>query len=223
MRNSGLALLIPALFCGFLSLPVRAQAEPEIAFVLKVTGEARVKSGAADWVPLKQGARLHDQDRIRTGAETLVAIVFLDDKTMMKIHASSEVKIVTTPGEKGLHKRIIMEMGQMWSKVVPGRGGYQVETPSGVAAVKGTEFYTLMDASGETIIIGLEGLVEFFNEMGSVLVKPGETGRALKGRSPQVEPTSDFDDWAAVDRIQELDLEYRNDAGDVKHLKIKYK
>ncbi|HOT97258.1 MAG TPA: FecR family protein [bacterium] len=223
MRNTGISRFIPALFYGFLSLPLHADAEPEIAFVLKVTGEARVKSGTADWAPLQKGARLHDQDRIRTGAEALVAIVFLDDKTMMKIHAASEVKIVTSKTEKGLHKRIIMEMGQMWSKVIPGRGGYQVETPSGVAAVKGTEFYTLIDEQGETVIIGLEGLVEFFNEMGSVLVKKGETGRALKGSSPRVEPTTTFDDWAAGDRIQELDLEYRNEAGTIKHLKIRYK
>ncbi|HNW58767.1 MAG TPA: FecR family protein [bacterium] len=222
MRITGKWFSLLVLFCGLILIRPGQCATAEVAFVLKVTGEAKVKSGDAEWQNLKKGARLHDQDRIRTGADALVAIVFLDDKTMMKIHAVSEVQIVTDKTDKGLHKRIIMEMGQMWSKVIPGRGGFQLETPSGVAAVKGTEFYGLIDEQGETVIIGIEGIVEFFNDLGSVLVKKGETGRALKGSTPRVGPTTELDDWAAEDKIQELDLEYRNDAGQIKHLKIKY-
>ncbi|HPG83599.1 MAG TPA: FecR family protein [bacterium] len=211
-----------ALLCGLLFLqPLRSAAE-EVAFVLKVTGEAQVKSAKTDWTALKKGARLHNQDQIRTGPNTLVAIVFLDDKTMMKIRSDSEVRIETTKGEKGLHKRVLMEMGQMWSKVVPGRGGFQLETPSSVAAVKGTEFYGLIDENGETVIIGIEGIIQLYNQLGSVLVKAGETGRAAKKGEPQVGPSTEYEDWAAEDEIQELDLEYQNDAGEKKHLKIRY-
>jgi hypothetical protein len=212
-----------ALLCWLAATQPAQGASEEVAFVLKITGEARVKTGNADWTLLKKGMRLHNQDMIRTGANALVAIVFLDDKTMMKIHADSEVKIVTNKTDKGLHKRIIMEMGQMWSKVVPGRGGFQLETPSGVAAVKGTEFYGLLDENGQTVIIGIEGIVELINELGSVLVKKGETGRSAKGSVPTVGATTGFEDWASDDQVQELDLEFQNDTGVTKHLKIKYK
>jgi hypothetical protein len=198
-------------------------ATTEVAFVLKVTGEAKIKAVGADWVALKKGDRLHNQDMIKTGANALIAIVFLDDKTMMKIRSDSEVKIETSKTDKGLHKRIIMEMGQMWTKVVPGRGGFQLETPSGVAAVKGTEFYGIIDENGQTVIIGIEGIVELLNELGSVLVKKGETGRAAKKSEPRVNPTTELDDWASQDMVQELDLEFKNGAGETKHLKMKYK
>lgn len=213
--------IIAALCCFVLFQPARSE-NIEVAFVLKVTGEAQVKSSAADWSPLKKGARLHNQDQIRTGANGLVAIVFLDDKTMMKIRADSEVRIETTTTEKGLHKRVLMEMGQMWSRVVPGRGGFQLETPSSVAAVKGTEFYGMIDENGETVIIGIEGIIQLYNQLGSVLVKKGETGRAAKRSQPEVTATTEFDNWAAEDEVQELDLEYQNEAGEKKHLKIRY-
>lgn len=198
-------------------------AEPEVAFVLKVTGEASLQTTGKEWQPLRKGARLRNLDRIKTGADALVAIVFLDDKTMIKIRSDSEVQITTEKTGKGLHKRLIMEVGQMWSKVIPGRGGFQLETPSGVAAVKGTEFYTLADSEGGTVIIGIEGLVEFVNELGTILIGKGETGRARKGDRPSVAPTEEFDHWAADGQIQELDLEFKNSEGDVKHLKMKYK
>ena len=214
----GLFVLISVL----LLLQAAPCAAAEVAFVLKVTGEARVKNANTDWAPLKKGARLQNQDMIKTGANSIVAIVFLDDKTMMKIRSDSEVKIETSKTDKGLHKRIIMDIGQMWTKVMPGRGGFQLETPSGVAAVKGTEFYGLIDENGQTVIIGIEGLIEFFNELGSVLVSKGETGRATRKSEPQVGQTTEFEDWAAENKTQELDMELQNDKGEKKHLKMKY-
>ena len=178
-------------FFSLLSFQPLWSAPAEVAFVLKVSGDTKFKRGSADWAVLKKGSRLYDQDLIRTGANALVAIVFLDDKTMVKIRSDSEVKIETSKTAKGLHKRVIMEMGQIWSKVVPGRGGFQLETPSGVAAVKGTEFYGLIDENGETVIIGIEGIVEFFNELGSVLVKKGDTRRASKRSMPCVTATGE--------------------------------
>ncbi len=198
-------------------------ASQEVAFVLKVNGDARIKKESANWATVTKGMRLHNKDIIKTGTSGLVALVFLDDKTMMKIRSDSEVQIRAEKGEKGVHKRILMEVGEMWSRVIPGKGTFRLETPSGVAAVKGTEFYGIADADGNTTIIGIEGLIEFFNDLGKILVVKGTTGQVSKNGIPQLFDSADFEDWAQEDEINELDIEFENNQGSKKHLKLKYK
>lgn len=195
----------------------------EIAFVLKVSGNAKFKSEKTNWMDISKGTRLRSGDQIRTGANTLVAIIFIDDKTMLKIRSDSEIRLHGEKEQKGIAKKLAMEFGEIWTRVTPGGAGFRLETPSGVAAVKGTEFYALTDRSGHTTIIGIEGFVEFFNELGSVLIGKGQTGSAAKGDKPSLSPTQSFEDWAKQDVVDELDIEFQNSEGAKKHLKIKYK
>jgi len=196
----------------------------EIAFVLKVKGIGEIKSGNQNWKPLRRGRRLNDGDRIRTGNESLVAVIFTDDKSMMKIRSESEVSFYGKRKKKGIAKRITMNLGQMWAKINPRGAGFRLETPSGVAAVKGTEFYGIIDDMGQTTIIGIEGLVELFNELGSVLVGKGQTGRAAKNAKPNVEKTKEFEDWAKMDKSEgNIEIEFQDADGVKKRMKIRYK
>ncbi len=195
----------------------------EIAFVLKVSGNAKFKTEKTNWTDLSKGTRLRSGDQIRTGTNTLVALVFIDDKTMVKIRSDSEIRLQGEKEPKGISKKLAMNFGDLWARVTPGGAGFRLETPSGVAAVKGTEFYALTDRAGNTTIIGIEGFIEFFNELGSILIGKGQTGSATKGGQPSLSPTQSFDDWAKQDVVDELDIEFQNSEGAKKHLKIKYK
>lgn len=216
-------ILISTIILFVAACSLKAAAEPEIAFVLKVSGNAKIKSGTSNWTDLTKGSRLRSGDQIRTGANTLVAIVFLDDKTMLKIRSDSDVRLQGDKNQKGIAKKIAMDIGQIWTRVTPGGAGFRLETPSGVAAVKGTEFYGIIDSNGETFIIGIDGFIEFFNDLGSILVGKGQTGGAAKGQKPTVKTSEQVDEWAKSDVIEELDLEFKNPEGAKKHLKIKYK
>ncbi|HUF76656.1 MAG TPA: hypothetical protein VMM35_10275, partial [Longimicrobiales bacterium] len=57
------------------------------------------------------------------------------------------------------------------------------QTPSGVAAVKGTEFIVRSDAQGTTVIT-LDGVVEFFNNAGTVDVTAGNIVTVAPGQAP---------------------------------------
>ncbi|MBN2355590.1 FecR domain-containing protein [candidate division KSB1 bacterium] len=222
--NKSVYIFIVAVFVmATIPLTTAAALDPEIAFVLKVTGNAKVKTESTHWTDLSKGMRLHSGDQIRTGANTLVAIIFIDDKTMVKIRSDSEIRFTGEKVQKGIAKKLAMDIGDMWARVTPGGAGFRLETPSGVAAVKGTEFYGITDSSGETIIIGIEGFIEFFNELGSILIGKGQTGSAAKGGKPVLTETPSFDDWAKTDTIDELDIEFENSEGVKKHLKIRYK
>ncbi len=198
-------------------------ANSDIALVLKVSGEARLKSGDKQWEPLKRGYRLTSGDKIRTGRQALVAIVFTDDKSMMKIRAESEVTVRGTRDRKGIAKRVYMQAGNMWAKIQPGGRGYRLETPSGVAAVKGTEFYGIVDSFGSMTIIGIEGVLELFNDLGKVMVNKGQTGKAGKGSKPAVTETEQLDDWAKDGDIEELIIEFENNDKIKKQLKLRYR
>ena len=198
-------------------------ATKDIAIVLKVNGDAKIKSTTSDWQSLKKGARLQSGDRIRTGSESLVAVVFSDDKTMMKIRSESELSINGDRTEKGIAKRLAMNIGQMWDRVTPGTD-FRLETPSGVAAVKGTEFYGIVDAEGNLSIVGIDGLIELLNELGAILVEKGKTGILKKGIRPILDNTKQFEDWARLDSDEnELMIEFENSEGTKKQLKIRFR
>ncbi len=196
----------------------------DLALVLKVKGDAKFKSGYRDWTALGRGQRLSSGDRIRTGDDALVAIVFTDDKSMLKIRSEAEVSLAGQRTDKGVAKRLAMDVGEMWAKINPKGAGFRMETPSGIAAVKGTEFYGLVDALGNTTIIGIEGLVELLNNLGSVLVGKGQTGQAQKGQKPGVGDTGQFNDWAKADQIEgNIEIEFENSEGVKKQIDIQYK
>jgi hypothetical protein len=219
MNIKSVTLLTFLLLCG----QNHAAVVREMAFVLKVTGEAKIKTATQDWNNLQKGNRVNNGDQIRTGENALVSLVFIDDKTLMKIRANSTVQIKGDKNAQGIGKQLFMEMGEMWSKVTPNGPGFRIETPSGVAAVKGTEFYTIVDNQGQTFIFGIEGLVQLLNELGEVLVGKGQMGFSKKGDKPNSSIATGTPDWGLGDEEQELDIEFLNSEGAKKHLKINFK
>ncbi len=196
----------------------------DIALVLKVQGMAEIQQ-TSSWDELNRGHRINSGDKIRTGRDAMVALVFTDDKSMMKIRSESELTIRGNREEEGIKKRLMLALGSLWSKIKPGGAGFKVETPSGVAAVKGTEFYTIVDDEGTTRIIGITGIVELLNDLGSVLVKAGQTGILPPDESPDVTETDSFEDWANKDQKEnrQLEIEFKDESSDKKTLKIEYR
>ena len=112
----------------------------EMAFVLKVSGDAKIKTAKQDWTVLQKGNRIRNGDRIKTGENALVSLIFIDDKALMKIRANSEVEVKGEKNAKGIGKELAMQVGEVWNKVTPNGPGFRIETPSGVAAVKALNF-----------------------------------------------------------------------------------
>ena len=119
---------------------------------------------------------------------------------------------------------ISVDLGAIWARITPGGAGFRMETPSGVAAVKGTEFYGVVGSNGLTTIIGIRGLVELLNDFGSVMVGAGQTGTAKKDHLPELFPTQQLNDWAnEAGGLKELEIEFINEQAESKTLKIQYR
>lgn len=214
-----------ALLSLFLEKNSFAQGSQDIALILKTIGTVEVNAGQdGDWMLAKRGMRLSSGHVIRTGDKSLAAIVFTDDKSLIKIRANSEITIKGTREEKRVTRSIFMRLGDLWAKVTKGNP-FQVETPSGVAAVKGTEFYVLVGDLGGMFVFCRDGLIELLHRLGRMELNPGERGEMDPTRGPvktKVGP-GEMPNWADSDDVEnELRIEFEKD-GVKKYLKIRYK
>ena len=123
------------------------------------------------------GQRLDNGDLVTTSENTRAAIRFTDDGSMVRLNPNSVLTVRTEGNREALTKTLELEFGELWARVTEQRGTFQVQTPSGVAAVKGTEFVVRVDAQGNTTVLTLEGAVDFFNGAGTVEVSAGTKSR----------------------------------------------
>lgn len=200
-----------------------AQDNREIALVIKAVGIVEIKSAEGKWHPVQIGQRLHSGDFLRTGEEALVAIVFTDDKSMIKIRSSSQFQLEGERRKEGITKRLLITVGQVWIKIFPRGGGFRMVTPSGVAAVRGTEFYAYVTEQGRTTIFGIDGEVELYNYQGKVSVTSGKMGEIKRDEAPTVSDAVTVNRWAEDDDVsQSLEIEFIDDQGKMKTLKLRY-
>jgi tetratricopeptide (TPR) repeat protein len=76
-----------------------------------------------------------------------------------------------------------LSAGEIWARVTRGRR-VRFETRTAVAAVKGTDLHLSLDPNDTVTLTVGEGLVEFSNPHGSVLVRESQQSVARPGRAP---------------------------------------
>lgn len=199
-----------------------AQADKDIALVLKTIGKVFLNRAAnSGWARAKKGTRLNSGNIVQTDKKALAAIIFTDDKSLLKVRSKSRITIKGKREQKSIKKTIVMRLGELWAKVTKG-SFYRVETPSGVAAVKGTQFYLLFDEGGRMILFCLDGLIDFFNQFGRIELKAGEVGEMNRDSAPTKRPFSldELPNWANDGTQDILEIEFENEAGQKKKMNI---
>ena len=150
----------------------------KIAVATKVKGLVEImKAGKKEFLSLKAGSILDDGDKIRTGNSGFVAIIFIDDKSTLKIKENSEAVITGQRTTKDISKKINLDGGTIRASISKQNVDFVIQTPTSVASVKGTDFWLISDDSGDQVI-GMEGLVSLVNtETGQeVSISSGLTG-----------------------------------------------
>ena len=153
----------------------------KIAVATKVKGLAEImKVGKKDFNGLKAGSILEDGDKIRTGNSGFVAIIFIDDKSILKIKENSEAVITGRRTAKDISKKINIDGGTIKASITKQNVDFVIQTPTSVASVKGTEFWMVVDELLGDRVIGVEGQVSLVNtETGQeVMVTTGMTGNS---------------------------------------------
>ncbi|MCB0284611.1 MAG: FecR domain-containing protein [Calditrichaeota bacterium] len=223
MKNKNILKLFT--FLLLVSIPLFA-ADP-VAVVIKAVGDISVKNTTSGKsVTAKRGTRLNDGDKIATGKNGRLAVKFLDDNSLLRIRPNSTLIIEAKKEQNSVAKNVIVEVGQIFSRITKQKSSFRVTTPTSVASVKGTEFWTVQEFKGATTYFGDEGTVEISNDAGSALMHEGETGYVTSKNSkpivrktkPGEKPT--FEEGDAPD---EFEFEFENESGNKKLLKFKAK
>ncbi|MBH31598.1 MAG: hypothetical protein CMG71_06370 [Candidatus Marinimicrobia bacterium] len=159
----------------FLCLNLTAlTAQETIARVTKMRGEVKIKGlTSASFLPAKPGAAISSGDILNVGAESFCMVIYLDDKSVLKIREDTQFQFMDTENTR----TVDIEFGKILSDVKQEKKkDFRVETPVSVASVKGTQFWSVINRMGFDKFYGLEGVLDVFNSVSgqSVTLGPGE-------------------------------------------------
>ncbi len=217
-------LLTAALLLTLLQVLPADQRQP-IAILFKVRGKVFIKTQKQ--IRAKRGMRIYDGTKIITKKRSFAAIKFIDDGSLVRVRSNSTCTFNGKRRQNSLAKNIFVEVGTLFSKISGLKGSFRVSTPTSVASVKGTAFWTKQEFKGGTYYFGEEGVVEIKNKSGSALLHSGETGFVSSpGSKPIVrksKPGERPKTAADNSRTDELELEFQNKDGQTKTLKFKVK
>ncbi|MFQ5864207.1 MAG: FecR domain-containing protein [bacterium] len=213
-----------SLLCALLICPSLIVAnDNDVALMLKTKGKVELnKKGRRSWSPARRGERLNSGEVVRTGDNSLAALVFTDDKTLLKIRSNSNVTIHGKREKNRIIKRLSLGIGELWAKVTRQNTSMRIETPSGVATVKGTEFNCLY-FDDNFYLYCVEGLMEMFNQFGTLLLGENEMARMVLGSPPERyegDPNEIFD--LGSDEGVKLEIEFEDDEGNKKKLILEF-
>ena len=179
--------------------PLAAAAQQDIALVYKLMNDASAivtpAAAAQPLHPARLGELLRGGDLIVTSSNTRAAIRFTDDGSILRLNPSSKLQVRAEGDRNNITKTLELEFGELWAKVNHREGSqFRVQTPAGVAAVKGTEFIVRVDENGATSILTLQGVVEFFNRGGTTEVRGGRrTQVSNQDQAPTSQATREED------------------------------
>lgn len=189
--RAGIAALA-ALGCA---LPAAADVFPRLSaatasVIARKAGEEAHFIDVAGWRGVDIAQELLVGDALRTNAYGHLAVLFVDN-TQIRLGRNSTmvVKKIGNAEDTVLG----LEEGTIWGRAERGEEGVTIETPAAAAAIRGTD-WTLTVEGDKTSLIVLEGVVELFNEYGSVSVTRGEAASARIGQAPTKTIIVDPDD-----------------------------
>ena len=160
-----------------------------IGRVMKSNGTVLIKPMGSNsyTVQVKPGQAVSNGDAIRVGESSFAVVIFLDDKSVVKIRENTDFQFVETSNTRSL----IIDQGTTLHNVNKEnrKKTYRVETPVSVASVKGTEFSSFHDAvSGVDKFVGKSGNFEVLNSISGAIVNVGPGQKAVSNALGQLIP-----------------------------------
>lgn len=142
-----------------------------------------------EWQSPGLNAPIREGTRIRTGDNSTAEITFEDGVSLL-IRSNASIEIASAERKGALHSvyRLFLDIGRSVSKIRQNTGAesrLSIETPSAVAAARGTDFRVSVDSEASTRCEVLAGRVDISGGAGEVTLQPGEGTIVKKGRSPE--------------------------------------
>ena len=166
----------------------------KIAIATKVKGVVEIAPTKINkFKTLTPGTVLSDGDKIRTGSKGFTAIIFIDDKSTLKVKENSEIVVGGQKSVARISKKINMDVGTIRATINKQNTDFVIQTPTSVASVKGTDFWLLSDPEIGDQVMGLEGVVGLTN------TQTGQEVNVTSGMSGLSTPDGDLSLEETVD------------------------
>jgi len=166
----------------------------KIAIATKVKGVVEIAPTKINkFKTLTPGTVLSDGDKIRTGSKGFTAIIFIDDKSTLKVKENSELVVGGQKSDARISKKINIDVGTIRATINKQNADFVIQTPTSVASVKGTDFWLLSDPETGDQVMGLEGVVGLTN------TQTGQEVNVTSGMSGLSTPDGDLSLEETVD------------------------
>ena len=184
---------------ALLLLPLAALAQPAAEIVsLKGRGEYSLQP-ASGWAPAKVQQKVDPGTWLRTQQDSKMALL-LADQTNATIDANTTLQL-KAPEAGGPRKSIVdFQKGKGRFETKTPTRSFSMATPTGLAAIRGTEWLVEVEDDGRSSFTVVEGEIDISNEMGSLAVGADEQGVLEKGRAPykrRVQDARERVQWAS--------------------------
>ena len=208
-----------------------ALCQEQLAVVTKAIGLAELINDKGSIKKIKRGQILYIGDRIITKKGSFISLIYIDDKSVLKIKENSDLTLNGQKNSNSISKRIDFVNGAIRVKISKRESNnFIIASSVSVASVKGTDFWFLTNSqSGQDFIYGIEGLVQLQNKKSGLSI---DIGKGITGLSTQdgniqsikTDPKSIPKDLEKEESSSEtLKIEFIDSSGKRKTLVIKYK
>jgi len=183
--------------CLFVLLPMRAEAGRIYGVFRVVKGQVKVKDDKGKIKRARIGGKVFPNDTVITSKDSRAKIIMVD-KNILNVSPNSQMvieKYQYNPAAKKKNVLINVLYGKVRSKVEQKYDGknnrFQVKTPSAVAGVRGTDFFTSFNShTRKTRVVTFGGEVHY-GQLGAngtirngVSVRAGQMAQSIGSASP---------------------------------------
>jgi hypothetical protein len=190
MRKRLLSILVVSVLMA--STLVSCGSTESTLTILSITeGSVSVmKAGTGSWIEAQVGMSLEVGDSIKTGDDSSAEITFFDGSTM-ELQAGTEIEIaslgISTTGSTTITlEQTIGNTISRVTKILDPASRYEVETPTGVVAVRGSAMQVYVIEDGTTWAINLEGNIRAVAQGVEVQIPEGQQCIVRPGQPPEL-------------------------------------
>ena len=150
-----------------------------------------MKAGTDSWTEAEVGMSLETGDSIKTGDNSSAGITFFDGSTL-ELEAGTEIEIASLDISAGTGSTTIALEQKIGSiifrvmRIIDPASRYEVETPTGVVAVRGSVMQVYVIEDGTTWIINLEGDIWAVAQSVQVQIPEGRQCIIRSGQQPEL-------------------------------------
>ena len=154
-----------------------------IARLIKIEGRVHVKRMGTEYFDenARLGSPMSNGDEIKVGDNGFCAIMYTDDKSVIKIRENSKFGFLDTQNTRTIDLKYGILLNDVKTKA--STKSFRIQTAISVASVKGTKFAVISTQSGVDQFIGKEGLFEVLNMVSGQTILVEEGQKAISNNS----------------------------------------